>query len=224
MHRHAADERHALAETLRSAGPAAATLCGDWITAELAAHLVMRERSVAEMAGRLPVRRFREHAEKIVGDLAAREPYEQLVAAVDRGPSWSDVSWPIPTAWFWSLPPVSETANLLEYLIHHEDVRRAAPGWVPRSIPVGVQVVVWKRLQVMARLTLRTVPVGLVLAWPAHGAIRNRLAARGAPTVTVTGDAVELALFAFGRQPVAQVDYDGAPGDIDAVRAADISI
>jgi uncharacterized protein (TIGR03085 family) len=224
MHRHAADERHALAETLRSAGPSAATLCGDWITAQLAAHLVMRERSVAEMAGRLPVRRLQEHAAQLIDDLATPERYPGLVDAVDRGPSWKDLAGPVPIAWLWAFPPVSETANLLEYLVHHEDVRRAAPGWVPRSIPIDVQTVVWKRLQVIARLTLRSVPVGLALAWPSHGEFRTRLAARGAPTVTVTGDAVELALFAFGRLAVAQVDYDGTPGDVEAVRNADISL
>ena len=34
--------------------------------------------------------------------------------------------------------------------------------------------------------------------------------------VTVTGEPLELALLAFGRQRVAQVDYDGAAEDVGA--------
>jgi hypothetical protein len=42
--------------------------------------------------------------------------------------------------------------------------------------------------------------------------------------VTVTGDPVELAMFVFGRLTVADTEYDGAPGDVAAVKGADISI
>jgi uncharacterized protein (TIGR03085 family) len=224
MQHHAVDERHALAETLRLAGPEAPTLCGEWTTAQLAAHLVLRERSIVELAGRLPVERLRRHAERAVDDLAARGDYEGLVAAVDRGPSWTDARLPVPTALVWSVPPVREAANLLEYLVHHEDVRRAAPGWTPRPLAVAEQRAVWRRLPVAARLTLRKVSVGLVLAWPSHGEIRTRRAKQGGPVVTVTGDPVELALFTFGRIDVAQVGYDGGPDDIARVRGADISI
>ncbi|MCW2594185.1 MAG: hypothetical protein JWP39_73 [Jatrophihabitans sp.] len=224
MQHHAVDERHALSETLRCADPDSETLCGDWTTAQLAAHLVLRERSVVELAGRLPVRRLREHAEQMILDLATREPYEKLVDLVHRGPSWSDLSWPLPVAWLWSLPPVREATNLLEYLVHHEDVRRARRGWAPRSLPPDVQDAVWQRLRLAARLTLRSVPVGIALRWPGPGELRTRLAGRGAPTVTITGDPVELAMFTFGRLGVAQVDYAGDPADIAAVRGADISI
>ena len=46
----------------------------------------------------------------------------------------------------------------------------------------------------------------------------------GAPGTTVTGDPVELALVAFGRQRVAHVDYDGTAEDVDVVRGARIAI
>jgi hypothetical protein len=35
---------------------------------------------------------------------------------------------------------------------------------------------------------------------------------------------VELALFAFGRHAVAQVDYEGKPEDVEAVRGARMGI
>ncbi len=199
-------------------------MCGDWTAAQLAAHLVLRERSIVELGGRLPVDRLRRRAEQAVDELVAHEPYEDLVAAVDRGPTWSDARLPVPTALVWSVPVVREAANLLEYLVHHEDVRRATPGWTPRPLGIAEQVAVWRRLPVATRLTLRKVAVGLVLAWPSHGEIRTRRARHGGPVVTVTGDPVELALFAFGRTGVARVDYDGAPDDIARVRGADIGI
>ena len=40
----------------------------------------------------------------------------------------------------------------------------------------------------------------------------------------MSGDPVELALFAFGRTEVARVEFDGADADIAAVRGADISL
>ena len=227
MQHHALAERHALAETLRSAGPDAPTLCGDWTAAQLAAHLVLRERSLVELAGRLPVARLREQADRKINHLVATEPYERIVNAVDRGPSWADATWPILTSAIWSLPVVRESANLLEYLVHHEDVRRAAPVWTPRALPVDRQVAVWKRLPMIGRLTLRKVATGLELVWPSHGRFRTGPARRGGgggPTVTVTGEPVELALFAFGRIEVAQVDYDGAPEQVAMVRGAEIGI
>jgi hypothetical protein len=52
MPRYALDERSDLADSLRTAGPDAPTLCGDWSTNQLAAHLVLPERSVTEVLGR----------------------------------------------------------------------------------------------------------------------------------------------------------------------------
>lgn len=220
MRHHALDERHALAETLRRAGADAPTLCGDWTAAQLAAHLVLRERSLVELAGRAPVERWRRRAERRIDDLVAHTPYAQLVADVGRGPSVTD--FPVGAAW--ALPVVRETANLLEYLVHHEDVRRAAPGWTPRALPVDLQMAVWRRLPVAGRLTLRKVSVPLELEWPAHGRIRAGRPRAGTSPVRVTGDPVELALFAFGRVDVAQVEYGGDPDDVALVRGAEIGI
>ncbi|HVU91512.1 MAG TPA: TIGR03085 family metal-binding protein [Jatrophihabitans sp.] len=219
MRQHALDERHALAETLRSTGPDAPTLCGEWSAAQLAAHLVLRERSLVELAGRAPVERLRRQAQARIDALVARQPYGQLVAELERGPSWAD----LPLGFVWALPPVREAANLLEYLVHHEDVRRAAPSWTPRTLPVDVQMAVWKRLPFAGRLTLRKVSVGLELAWPGHGSFRARGRA-GAPAVRVSGEPVEVALFAFGRADVAGVEYDGEPEQIALVRGAEIGI
>src|SRR6476469_3765380 len=104
MSHHAVNARHALTETLCQVAPESQTLCGEWDAAHLAAHLVLRERSVVEMAGRLPSRRLKERAEDVVDDLVAREPYPQLVDTFGRGPSWREVSGPVPTAWLFAIP------------------------------------------------------------------------------------------------------------------------
>ena len=130
----------------------------------------------------------------------------------------------MPVAWLWSLPPVREVANLLEYLVHDEDVLRAQPTWQPRALSVALQAAVWQRLRLLSQVTLRAVPVGVELRWPGHDPIRTRAARRSGAAVAVVGDPVEVALFAFGRLGVAEVEYEGDDADIAAVRGADISL
>lgn len=224
MRHHALDERHALAETLRRAGPDAPTLCGEWSTAQLAAHIVLRERSLIELGGRLPVKRLHEAAERLIDRVAAAEPYERLVELVDRGPTWRDLRWPLPTAPAWTLPAVREAVNLTEYLIHHEDVRRAGGDWQPRPLPVEVQMAVWKRLPFTARLAMRKVSVPVELRWPGHGAVRAGSGRGGPAAVQITGEPVELVLFASGRVGQARVEFAGDPDDVALVRGAKIGL
>jgi hypothetical protein len=83
---------------------------------------------------------------------------------------------------------------------------------------------VWQRLPGLTRLTMRGAPVGVALHSPEHGGVRTGRAKRDGVAVTVTGAPLELALFAFGRQAVAQVDYDGAPQDVTALENARMGI
>ena len=72
---------------------------------------------------------------QLVDDLAAAARLRTSSSTlVDAGPSWREVTGPVPVAWLWSLPPVRERANMLEYLVHHEDVRRAAPDWAAADV------------------------------------------------------------------------------------------
>jgi len=176
------------------------------------------------MSGRLPVRALRRHAAEAVDALVASEPYDKLVDAVASGPSWTDLAGPIPVAWAWSLPVIREQANLLEYLVHHEDVRRAAPDWEPRPLPVEVQTAVWKRLPTLTRMTMRAVPLGVGLSWPSHDELIAGRGRREGATVRITGQPVELALFAFGRGAVARVDYEGSRSDLTILKGARIGL
>jgi uncharacterized protein (TIGR03085 family) len=209
---HALDERNDLVDSLRQAGPGAATLIDDWTTSQLAAHLVLRERSLAELAGRVPSRRLQDLAQRRLDSYAAAHPYEQIVADFAAGPPiWSPLA----------RPRLREALNLLEYLVHNEDVRRADAKWQPRAVSVKRVEAIWARLRVGARMTMRSVPVPVRLTWPDHA---SATIGRGEPRVTVSGDPVELALVAFGRQRVAKVDYEGTDEDVTTVRDSAIAV
>jgi len=116
----------------------------------------------------------------------------------------------------------------VEFFVHHEDVRRAQPGWEPRKLDPGLTEMLWRRLR-MARFVLRKAPVGVELARddrPEPGAAtsggpRVRITAKHrTPVVTVTGSPAELTMWALGRTTAARVRLDGSPAAVDALTAA----
>lgn len=199
-------------------------MSGEWTAAQLAAHLVLRERSAIELLGRLPNKRMQQIAQREIDNLVAEQPYPQIVAAVDAGPSWRDARLPLPIAPIWALPAVREKANLIEYLVHHEDIRRAQPDWAPRDLPEDLVAEVWHRLPVSIRLTMRKVPVGVALVWPGHGEVCTPRARRHGVQVTATGEPIELLLFAFGRRNAARVELDGSPDELAALTEAPVGL
>jgi uncharacterized protein (TIGR03085 family) len=212
MPSHALNERSELVESLHRAGPDAPTVIPDWTTSQLAAHLYLRERSVLDLAGRVPVRRMQDYAQHHLDSFVAAHPYEQVVAKFAAGPPrWSPLA----------IPSVFDAINTLEYVVHHEDVRRAAQNWQPRELPNDRVAAIWARLRVGAKMTMRSVSIPVRLVAAEHGAADI---GRGAPRVTVTGDPVELTMLAFGRQRVAQVHYDGSAADIAALRDGRIAV
>jgi uncharacterized protein (TIGR03085 family) len=214
MASHVSEERIDFVTTLRASSPDSPTLCGDWNTAQLCAHLVLRERSLVELGGRLPVASLQRRATEAIDAYVAKLPYEQLVSQFESGP---------PAYSPWAIPALSNNVNLLEYLVHHEDVRRAAKGGAqPRVLSVARQQAVWSKLRMAAALTMRQVPQSVRLVWPSHGEVVTRR--KAAHQVTVTGDPVELALIAFGRQRVAKVAYDGPADEVAALSGARIAI
>jgi uncharacterized protein (TIGR03085 family) len=199
----ARDERLALCALLDETGPDAPTLCEGWTTRDLAAHLVLRERRPDAGAGILggPLAGYTRRVQRT---LTARTSYADLVAAVRNGP---------PRLSPFALPGVDERANVVEFFVHHEDVRRGTPGWGERKVPPALAEALWSRLP-MARMVLRKAPVGVELARDDvtdPGPRRVRITAKArTPVVTVTGSPAELTLWALGRTSAAQVRLDGA--------------
>ncbi|MEU3345819.1 TIGR03085 family metal-binding protein [Streptomyces sp. NPDC006700] len=193
-------ERLLLADLLETAGPEAPTLCEGWLTRDLAAHVVVRERR-PDAAGGVLIKPLAPRLQKVLDEYAAK-PYEELIQLIRTGP---------PRFSPFQLKQLDEMANTVEFYVHAEDVRRAQPDWSPRELDPVFQETLWSRLERTARLLGRGIPTGLVLRRPDG---RTAVAHRGTPVVTVTGEPSELLLFAFGRQNAARVEK---VGDQDAI-------
>ena len=200
-------ERLALCDLLDELGPDAPTLCEGWTTRDLATHLYVRDRDPKAWAG-ISIGRLHGLADQAMAARADR-PYPEIVADVRAGaPKWS------PTG----LPGAKDLVNLLEFVIHHEDVRRAQQGWGPRALPSTLADSVWRAVRLGARATLRRAPDGVVLR---RAGTDSSVVAKKAPlTVTVVGDPVELALFTSGRQRAARVDLSGDDAAVSRLLAA----
>ncbi|HVB46551.1 MAG TPA: TIGR03085 family metal-binding protein [Streptosporangiaceae bacterium] len=212
---YARDERLNLCSLLDQVGPDAPTLCEGWSTADLAAHLVMRERRPDAALGILggPLAGYTTRVQR---GMTARMPYPLLVETVRNGP---------PRFSLFGIPGVDERANFTEFLVHHEDVRRAQPDWRPRELGEQLSDAIWSQLS-RARLMLRKVPVGIEFARDdlpersgQHRAVRMTVRPR-TPVVTVTGAPAELLMWTFGRTGAARVRLEGAEADVAALKQA----
>jgi uncharacterized protein (TIGR03085 family) len=197
-------ERQALAATLQSADPDAPTLCEGWSTRHLLAHLVQREQNpFAEIADKLGRRTPGREKHMTTLDDGARslEGYSALLSRFINGPPpWSPMSW------------AGESLSFLEYVIHHEDIRRGGTTpTVPRVLPDDETQSIWKRLPTLFRWGYRRAPVGVTVAVPGGPSQTVKQASVG---VVLTGEPVELALYVSGRQRAAHVEVSGTPAAI----------
>jgi uncharacterized protein (TIGR03085 family) len=208
-------ERAAAVESFRAAGPDAPTLCEGWRSRHLLAHLVLRDQNPLSLARDGIARRPPGHEPvtgKVADDASTPESYLALVERFAQGPSRTN-----PVAWF------SDRANLVEYVVHHEDLRRGGgqdgghePGPAPERSP-ELLAALWQNVRLMARLAMRRSPVGVVLVVPGGP---RAVVRKGADAVALTGDPVELALYVLGRRDAARVRVDGRPDVVERFRAA----
>jgi uncharacterized protein (TIGR03085 family) len=197
-------ERSALVETLRAVGPDAPTLCAGWTTRDLAAHLVVRERRLDAAPG-IAIRVLAYHTARVQNQTARSNSWDDLVDKVAAGP-------PV----YSPFKLLDALANLGEMYIHHEDVRRAVDGWVPRVLDESTVAALRRQLGLMSRMTLGKLPAQVVLQTPDG----RRIARVGSGSVvTVTGEPQELMLFVAGRD-AARIKFDGDPKAVAAIRAA----
>jgi len=194
---HASAERAAVADLLDAVGPEAPTLCEGWATYDLAAHLALRDRVPAAWPG-IALRRFAGRTERIQREFTAAHPFTECVSMIRRGaPMWSPMGAPL----------LAGLTNLAEYVVHHEDIRRAQPDWTARAVPTTLADSLWSQLRVTARPAFRHAQDGVLLL--RADTDQSITAKRGPLVVAIEGDPVELLLYAFNRRSVARVDIRG---------------
>jgi uncharacterized protein (TIGR03085 family) len=204
-------ERAALCDLFAELGPDQPTLCGDWTTRDLAAHLVVRERRPDAAIG-IIVSKAAGYTDKVQSGVAAGE-WDELVDTVRSGPPiWS------PT----KIGKIDELANTVEFFVHLEDVRRAQPAWEPRDLDDDLTAALYGVLSKMAKRLVKNSPVGIVLEPDDdHEPI---VAKQAEPSVTVRGPVGELVMFVYGRQAHSRVEVLGDDDSVAAVNAASFGI
>jgi uncharacterized protein (TIGR03085 family) len=201
-------ERAALCDTLAETGPDAPTLCVGWLTADLSAHVLAREKRPDAAAGIILPGPFARHMQKVMDEYKAKG-YEPMLDELRQGPPK-----------YFRVGPMA-ALNVVENWIHHEDVRRAN-GQGPRPADAEVDEILWASLKSSSFIAKRKLKgAGLLLKSPDG---RERLVKQADPVVVVTGPPGELVLFMSGRQEAADVHYEGAPEAIALVRATKLGI
>ena len=148
--------------------------------------------------------------ERVREDATERD-FADLVETIGSGPSRFSP---------FAFPGVDSLANTAEYLVHHEDVRRAQPKWQPRTLDDADSNQIWRELPRFAAIATRGLKVGLVAEHPDG---RVQTLAKGTPVAVIVGEPLEIVLYLYGRRTVAQVELKGDPAAVAALSGADLS-
>jgi uncharacterized protein (TIGR03085 family) len=201
-----AQERLELCDLFDELGPSVPTLLDGWTAHDLAAHLVLREHDLIAGPCLVLPGPFGRFAERRSAGLARRKDFAWLVARIRSGPPVG----------FFRIGWIRAMANLNEFFVHHEDVRRAN-GRGPRSLTRAMDAALWRNVRRGGRyLGRRLDGGGLEIEWAGTD---ERVTVRpGSPTARLSGPPGELLLYIFGRQAAAQVEVSGPPEAVAAVR------
>jgi uncharacterized protein (TIGR03085 family) len=200
----AQQERQTLSDLLVELGPEAPTLCEGWSTADMAAHLVVRERRPDSGPG-LVLPSLAAYTDRVRNAARDSTPYTDLIARVRSGPPML-------------LRPFDGAMNTVEFFIHVEDIRRAQEGWEPRSLSPQLDDALWAR--VGARGMAKKVPATIEVSAPGR---TSKISGSG-PRLVVKGDPGELILFGAGRQRAARVDITGDADLVTQLRTASLGV
>lgn len=197
-------ERLSLADDFVSFGPDAPTVLEDWNASELLEHLIVREQRPDLMVGpRIPVSVIADRSVQALQRLQAKTWAERVDLFRSGPPAISPFAL------------LDTQANTIEYLVHHEDLLRARPGWEPRVLEPADDEEIWRRLSFMSKVLVRA-DVDITLVSQIGGI---RVGAKDpVGSVRVYGSPTELTLWAFGRDRVAKVRLEGEPESLFALR------
>jgi uncharacterized protein (TIGR03085 family) len=178
-----------------------------WLTADLAAHLYVRERRPDAAPGVVLPGPAAAYTSRVMASVLRVSGYEQLVDVLAAGPPWP-------------LRPLDEQLNLMEFFVHVEDIRRAQ-GDGPRSLPLELQRALWARLRLLLRMSvLRVRDIRVELAAD-HGLTASF---GSGPVARLHGPVGELALWVFDRKGVAAVDLTGDPDAVARISGLRLSV
>ncbi|HEX5586748.1 MAG TPA: maleylpyruvate isomerase family mycothiol-dependent enzyme [Acidimicrobiia bacterium] len=196
--------RATFARYLTEVGPDAPTLCEGWTAEDLAIHMVLIERHPEAWLG-IPISdritRTRGYFDGLVQHERDR-PWGELVERVEVGPTRGPLA----------NPTFRNHMMFREYTVHAEDVRRANDLPAADAGP-DVRERTWGKAQAFARFVRTDGSHGLEIAEPGGRVHQVR---KGATTARITGEPIELLLFAFGRTAV-EVDVSGDPDAVAGV-------
>jgi uncharacterized protein (TIGR03085 family) len=194
-------ERAALCNTALDAGEHAPTLCGGWDVKDLVIHLLVRERDPLAAPG-IMISQLEWLTDRASRKLEKHD-FASLVERIRNGPPlWSPMA----------IPPVDRTLNSLEYFVHHEDIRRAQPGWAPRELTDREQRILFKAASVAGKGLAKPAGIPVEIRWTDRERPRSAVLAAGDEPVVVTGDPAELTMYLFGRDEHRGLTFDG-PAD-----------
>jgi uncharacterized protein (TIGR03085 family) len=168
----------------------------------MAAHVYIRERRPDAALGVLPLGPLSAYTDRVMASALRTHGYDEIVQRFRTVPPVLRVG------------PLDEMMNAIEYFIHTEDVRR--PNGLPlREMPDEFERMVWSRLSKQGRLSFRRAKARVRLVSTLGGEPAEF--GKG-ETVTVSGRPSELMLLAFNRKADANVDYDGSPAAVAALK------
>lgn len=202
-----AQERLALCDLFDELGADAPTLLDGWTARDLAAHIALREHdAIAGPCIVLPGA-FERFAERRRARLAERREFGWLVRRIRTGPppGFFRIGW------------VRSLANVNEFFVHHEDVRRAN-GLGPRdTLSPAFEAALWRNVRRGSRyLSRRLRGAGLEIMWA--GTDERVMIRKAELTARVSGPPGELLLYIFGRQAAAHVEVLGPVQAVATVR------
>ena len=210
MTRLATSERTALCDTALAVGPDEPTLSGEWTVKDLVVHLLLREGSPAAVG--IVVAALSPLADAVSARIGRRS-FPELVERLRSGP---------PRLSPLAIPQLDELANTLEFFVHHEDIRRAQPGWSPRDLAAATERTLWSSVGTPGKALTRKAPVGVRIRNSTTG--ESKVLRKGAQTVTVQGPPAEVVLYLFGRSAQARVELLGDPDAVARLQATSLSM
>jgi uncharacterized protein (TIGR03085 family) len=200
----AQQERNTICDLFVELGPDAPTLCEGWVTEDLAAHLVVRERRPDSGPG-LVWPKLAGYTDKVRRSVKDRTTWPKLVDDVRHGPPML-------------LRAFDGPMNTVEYFIHVEDVRRAQPEWEPRPLSEELNNALWARVGPGGMA--KKVPATIVITSPG----RPEKVAGSGPRLVLSGDPGELTMFGAGRQAATRVEITGDADLVAQLRRAALGI